>query len=286
MPNDEDKYPESSGRRRFVKGVVGSAALGGVGVGSTSVVNVMTSPTGEGGGTTQYFGVENIAGPAPRAMPQVPVEIDADGFLKGLWPEVKTVTQQGREVQVAETQLGGITYSSEWYQYCGVQSYPGIDPNADQDNFFRYADAPPYQWQQEEVSAGDKVSVDDFGDYQSWGNDIGQSGLGKPAMATWRSQDVGSQGVIPVQIIRSSRIEEEAQNNQWLSASTSQGFLAILNKCTHFCCVPGFKADAVSAKFGGSNDIYCPCHQSVYDPFTIVKKSFVALPRPSGGGGQ
>ncbi|PSP66362.1 cytochrome B, partial [Halobacteriales archaeon QS_1_69_70] len=28
-----DKYPSDSGRRRFVKGVVGSAALSGVGVG-------------------------------------------------------------------------------------------------------------------------------------------------------------------------------------------------------------------------------------------------------------
>ncbi len=30
----DDKYPESTGRRRFVKGVVGSATLTGVGVGA------------------------------------------------------------------------------------------------------------------------------------------------------------------------------------------------------------------------------------------------------------
>jgi len=35
-------------------------------------------------------------------------------------------------------------------------------------------------------------------------------------------------------------------------------------------------------KFDAEDMIYCPCHQSVYDPFSLVKKSFVALPRPEG----
>jgi Rieske Fe-S protein len=278
-PND--KYPEESGRRRFVKGVVGSAALAGVGTASAAAINSATAPTGRGGGIIQYFGVENIDGPAPRAMPQIPIEIDDEGFLKGMWPEVQTVTEQGREIQVAETQLGGVTYSSEWFQYCGVQTYPGVEPDADQDNFLRYSESPPYEWQQEEVEGGAKVNVDDFEDYESWGNEIGQSGVGKPAMATWRSQDVPASGTMPVQIIRSTRIEELAdRGDQWLQASTAQGFVANLDKCTHFCCVPAYKAYRDSVKFGGEDEIYCQCHQSVYDPFSIVRKSFVALPRP------
>jgi len=99
-------------------------------------------------------------------------------------------------------------------------------------------------------------------------------------MGTWRSQDVPSSGTMPVQIIRSTRIEEMAGNNQWLSASTEQGFMANLNKCTHFCCVPAFKAYAGSAGFGAADDIYCQCHQSVYDPFSLIQQRFVALPRP------
>jgi len=277
----DDKYPEESGRRRFVKGVVGSAALAGVGTASAAAINSATEPSGAGGGIIQYFGVENIAGPAPRAMPQIPIEIDDEGYLRGVWPEVQTVTEGGQEIQVAETEIGGVTYSSEWFQYCGVQTYPGVRPDADQDNYFRYSQSPPYEWQQEEVDAGDQVHVDDFSDYATWGNEVGADGLGKPAMATWRSQDVPASGTMPVQIVRSTRVEELVdQGDQWLQASTEQAFMANLNKCTHFCCVPAFKANPGSAKFGGENAIYCQCHQSVYDPFSIIRESFVALPRP------
>ena len=277
----DDKYPEESGRRRFVKGVVGSAALAGVGTASAAAINSATEPTGAGGGIIQYFGVENTDGPAPRAMPQIPIEIDDEGYLRGVWPEVQTVTEAGQEVQVAETQLGGVTYSSEWFQYCGVQTYPGVQPDADQDNYFRYSESPPYEWQTEAVNGGDQVYVDDFSDYETWGNAVGQDGVGKPAMATWRAQDIPASGTMPVQIIRSTRIEELVdQGDQWLQASTEQGFMANLNKCTHFCCVPAYKAYASSARFGAADQIYCQCHQSVYDPFSLIQESFVALPRP------
>jgi Rieske Fe-S protein len=278
--SDSDKYPEESSRRRFVKGVVGSAALAGIGTGTAAMMKTATAPTGAGGGTVEYYGVENIAGPAPRGMPQIPVEIDANGDLKGVWPEVKQVEQGNNTVTVAEQQMGGITYSSQWFQYCGVQTYPGIKPDAEQDNYFRYT-ASQYTWQSETASEGDKVNIEDFDDYRTWGDGIGKSGLGKPASATWRSQDVPASGTIPVQIIRSTIIEEKAKNNEWLQASTQEGFIAILGKCTHFCCVPLFKADPASAKFNAQNDIYCPCHQSVYDPFTIERLSYVALPRPT-----
>ncbi|UPV74407.1 ubiquinol-cytochrome c reductase iron-sulfur subunit [Halorussus limi] len=281
MSESGDKYPEESGRRRFVKGVVGSATLAGLGTAAAAGIDTTTSPTGEGGGITQYYGPENVAGPAPRAMPQIPIEIDDEGFVKGIWPEPKTVTEQGREITVAEMELGGITYSSEWFQYCGVQTYPGVNPEADQDNFFRYASSPPYQWQQEEVEPGTKVNVSDFEDYATWGNGIGRDGLGKPALVTWRSQDVPPGGTMPVQLIRSTRVEAMTeQGNDWLSESTEQGFIANLNKCTHFCCVPGYKALGSSQRFNAANEIYCQCHQSVYDPYNIVEVSFVALPRP------
>src|SRR6056297_2277579 len=134
MPEEDDKYPESTGRRRFVKGVVGSASLAGVGTATAAGINSATAPTGAGGGITKFMAMENTAGPAPRGMPQIPIEIDSEGYLKGVWPEVKTVEQQGREVKVARMDLGGKTYSNEWFQYCGVQTSPGLKPDADQDN--------------------------------------------------------------------------------------------------------------------------------------------------------
>ena len=285
MAYDDDKYPGSSGRRRFVKGVVGSAALAGVGTATGAMVNTTTNPTGAGGGSIEYVGVENTAGPAPRAMPQIPVRIDGEGYLQGLWPPVEDVEEGGRTFRMARTELPGpdgspIVYSNEWFQYCGVQTYPGVEPEADQDQYLRYASNPPYTWQREEVTAGDRVHVDDFADYESWENDIGSGGLGKPAFATWRSQDVPPGNTMPVQVIRSSLVEEAAAQNPWVEASTRQGFLAVLDKCTHFCCVPGFKSFVDSEKFAAEDMIYCQCHQSVYDPYNLVRRSFVALPRP------
>lgn len=280
---DDDKYPTESGRRRFVKGVVASAALAGVGTATGATLESATSAAGAGGGITKFFGIENTDGPAPRAMPQIPVTIDGEGFVKGIWPD-----EIDEEENVAVTTIGGTEYKSSWFQYCGVQTLPGVVPDADLDNFFRSANSPPYDWQQEAAESGDKLHVDDFADYEEWGNGIGRSGLGKPAMANWRSTDVSPQETIVVQVMRSKKIQEMRQNPpagsdpEWLRASTTEsGFIAWLDKCTHFCCVPSFKGIAGSAKFGGEDGVYCPCHQSVYDPFSLVKRTFVALPRPN-----
>ena len=281
--SESDKYPEASGRRRFVKGVVGSAALAGVGTSASAMVNTTTNPSGAGGGITEFFGIENTAGPAPRGMPMIPVSVDDEGYLQGFFPEWETTTEAGREIQVAREEVGGIEYGAPWFQYCGVQTYPGLQPDSDQDNYFRYAENPPYQWQEEEVSAGDRIHIDDFTDYESWGNDIGDSGVGKPAMGTWRSEGVGGEGTMPVQVLRVppddfQGIETDSQ--EWLEAAAAENFIAWLDKCTHFCCVPTFKGTAQAEAFEAANDVYCPCHQSVYDPYTIVRSSYVALPRP------
>jgi Rieske Fe-S protein len=274
----DDKYPEESGRRRFVKGVVGGSALAGVGALGTVTVNSATASPGAGGGSTQAWAIENTAGPAPRGMPQIPIEIDSEGYIKGVWPDVQTVTQGGRQVRIAEMDLGGTTYSSEWFQYCGVEGYAGIQPGYESENYFRSGSAPAYDWQSSEKEAGDRFHVDDFSDYEEWGNGIGDAGAGKPATGRWRSEDADD--TIPIQLVRSTRVEEAAQDDEWLQASTDQGFIAWLNKCTHFCCVPGYKQTEDAARFGDPNGVYCQCHQSMYDPFNLVQTLFVARPRP------
>ena len=283
MPEDSDKYPTESGRRRFVKGVVGSATLASVGTGAAAAVGAATSATGEGGGLTEFFAIENTDGPAPRGMPIIPVEVQ-NGELMGVWPD-------NVEDGVAQMQIAGQTYSSSWFQYCGVQTYPGVQPGTDQDNAFRAASGAPYAWM-EDIEGGTVLTVDMFSDFREWGNDIGRPGMGKPAMASWRSQDVSPQETIVAQVLRSERIQELRQNPpdganaEFIRAvTTEEGFIAWMDKCTHFCCVPAFKAYADSAKFGAENRVYCQCHQSVYNPFSIVQGQFVALPRPEGGGG-
>jgi Rieske Fe-S protein len=277
----DDKYPESSGRRRFVKGVVGSSSLAAVGAGGAITIDSLTAPSGAGGGRTEYFGIENTEGPAPRSMPIIPIEIDDDGSLRGVYPEVQEVERQGQMVTIAEEQLGGVTYSVRWFQYCGIQGYEGLSPDYSGDNYFRYAGGNVNEWQRD--LEGERVNVEDFADYETWGNDIGDSGIGKPAKVTWRSQD--TENVIPVQILRTDRLSRVIEDEtggvpEFLEAATEQDFMAWLNKCTHYCCVPGYKISGQSTQFGGANASYCPCHQSVYDPYSIIRQSFVAFPRP------
>jgi len=292
MPLDEDKYPGETGRRRFVKGVVGSAALASVGTGGAAAINTTTAASGGGGGPTQYVAIENTDGPAGRGMPIIPIEINDSGEIRGVFPEVSTETVGGITQQVAETDMGGITYSSQWFQYCGVESYEGIQPDADADNMMRSTAAPAYEWQSE-LEGGDVLTVDMFDDYEEWGNGIGRSGLGKPASARWRSEAEGVT-TIPVQVLRSPEVSKMVNGEDgfrdysqipesirsFLDAATEQNVMAWINKCTHFCCVPGYKQLEGSASFGGSNGVYCQCHQSIYDPFSPTQVQFVARPRP------
>ncbi|GAB3684516.1 ubiquinol-cytochrome c reductase iron-sulfur subunit [Salinarchaeum chitinilyticum] len=281
MDDPYDKYPEDTDRRRFVKGVVGAGALSGVIGASASMVDSLTAPPGAGGGPTDYMGIEQTGGPAPRGMPQIPLEYDDEGNLKGIWPEVEMQQIGGQTVPIAEMELGGTLYSTTWYQYCGSQNNPAIEPDADLDNTIRYTANPAYEWQSNQVEAGDPVRAEHFSDYENWGNVIGESGVGKPAKVTWRSTELEPRDRLPVQLIRSPLIEQAAEDNDWLQASTVDGFIAIHNQCTHFCCVPGYKdpgqTDAMA--YGAGDSIYCQCHQSVYDPFTIIEQDFIALPR-------
>jgi Rieske Fe-S protein len=280
----DDKYPSESGRRRFVKGVVGSAALSGVGVGGAASINLATQPGGGGGGPTQYVGITLLGGPAPRGMPYIPIEIEDNGDIRGVWPEAEQVSQGGTTFQVAETEIGGQTYSTEWFQYCGRQNAEGVQPGTEADNYFLSLASgdTAYDWQAEELSEGDRLNIEHFSDYEAWGNDVGDEGVGKPAQATWRSQ--GLEGQLPVTVIRSTRIEEKAQRDdevgQWYSGASSQGVIAYLNVCTHFCCVPGYKESTSSAQYNAENGVYCQCHQSRYDPFSPEFGTFVSLPRP------
>ncbi|GAB7009467.1 ubiquinol-cytochrome c reductase iron-sulfur subunit [Halorubrum trueperi] len=275
--SQSDKYPAESGRRRFVKGVVGGAALAGVGAMGSATVNSLTTSGGIGGGATVATTIAHTGGPAPRGLPQIPVQVTDDGYIEGIWPETTTVTQEGQEIEIAQQDLGGKTYSGAWFQYCGVESQENIQPGFESDNLFRAAPG-KYDWQDETYDAGDQIHIDDFGDYEEWGNGIGNDGVGKPASATWRSQDTESS--LNVIVIRSSQIEEAAQNNEWLSASTDQGFMAYLNVCTHFCCIPDYKVLEESARYDAADGTYCVCHQSTYDPFTLEEALFIARPRP------
>ena len=273
-----DKYPSESGRRRFVKGVVGGATLAGVGAMGSATVNTLTTAGGVGGGSTIAMTIAKTGGPAPRGLPQIPVQVNDDGYIAGIWPETTTITQEGQEIEVAQEELGGRQYSGAWFQYCGVESQKNVQPNFESDNLFRAVGGPPYDWQSDTYEAGDRIHIDDFDDYDSWGNGIGNDGVGKPASVRWRSEDADTD--LNAVVIRSERIEAAAEEDEWVAASTDQGFMAYLNVCTHFCCIPGYKELEESARYDAGDGTYCVCHQSVYDPFTLEQALFIARPRP------
>lgn len=275
---DEDKYPVESDRRRFVKGVVGASGVSALGATGVAAVNLSTVPAGVGGGVTQFMGIERTGGPAPRGMPMIPVELDDEGYLRGIWPDIREEQIEGQTVQIAEMDLGGITYSASWFYYCGGQTFPGTAPDADQDNYIRYS-TPIYEWQSAAVETGDRVHIDHFEDYDEWSNEIGSSGVGKPGSCRWRSEDVSPAETMPVQVIRSTLIEEAAQDDEWINAASTEGFMAYMNICTHFCCVPSYKGSDQAEAYDAGDGVYCQCHQSTYDPFTIRQQQFVALPR-------
>ena len=280
----EDKYPSESGRRRFVKGVVGSAALASVGVGGAATIDYATQPQGEGGGITPFVGIERTAGPAPRGMPFVPVEIDDEGYIMGVWPDVEEVEEGGLTIEVARTELGGQTYAGDWFQYCGRQNAPGVRPDEDQDNYFRSISSPDYEWQQDEMDEGDRLHIDHLDDYETWGNEIGADGIGKGAECRWRSEGVDD-GRLPVTVIRSTKVQElidqGGQAGEWMEAATEENVMAFLNVCTHFCCIPGYKSLGEAVQFDAADGVYCQCHQSVYDPFSPTFDTFISLPRPN-----
>jgi Rieske Fe-S protein len=278
-----DKYPPASGRRHFVKGVVGSAALSSIVAAGGTAIQSATSAQGIGGGSTTYVGIQNTAGPAPRGLPLVPIEITDDGVLKGRWPTVETAeTRDGTEYKVAREHLGGMEYSSKWFQYCGVQSFAATQPDADADN--RLLNKGGYVWAND-IEIGEPLTVDDFADYEEWGNGVGQDGLGKPLNAKWRDTEDGR--AMSVEVLRTPELPKmiagdgkyssiSPEVREFLDAATARDCMAWLDKCTHFCCTPGFKTSDYA---GAADGVYCQCHQSVYDPFSPVKRGFVALPR-------
>lgn len=255
-------------RRRFLKGVVGGAAAVSLATAGAVSVETMTSTRSRGGGLIGYRGISNVTGPAPRALPQVPLTVDEEGYLRGRWPDTGS---DG----VPSATLGGVTYSADWFRYCGFEEHDGFRPERTQTAYLRAATDAPYEWQAEQFEAGERLHVDDFADYRDWGNGIGTAGLGKPAMAQWRSEDTDRS--FPVQVLRSSRIGEmHDRGGEWIRASTSRDFLAWAATCTYKCTTTAFKGYEASEVFDAGDLVYCPKHQSLFDPFEVVSAQYIA----------
>lgn len=268
--------PDPPSRRRYLSALVGGTVLASAGATALAAVD-LTTTSSTWGGTVRYRGLEIAGGPADEPLPQVPVRVDDEGYLHGRFPAAS-----GDEIPT--TELGGVRYSAEWFRYCDATEHPGLRGDADGDTYLRAAELPPpdlegsplpsYGWQREAVAPGDRLHVSHFDDYRSWTNGIGTAGIGKPAMATWRSQETDQP--LHVQVLRSERVPGDvAGDDRWLAASTDAGFIAWSARCTNWCAVTAFKGYAASEKFAGADLAYCPRHQSTFDPFSVVASTQV-----------
>jgi len=167
--------------------------------------------------------IEKTGGPAPRGLPQVPWKSPTTGISAGSGPKRRPSRRRAKRSRSHRSSSAGKTYTGAWYQYCGVESQENIEPDYEaEDNLFRAAPG-KYDWMDEVYDEGERIHIDDFDDYDEWGNGIGDDGVGKPASVTWRSQN--AETALNVNVIRSSRIEEAVENSgdEWLEASTDQG---------------------------------------------------------------
>lgn len=255
---------EGFDRRSFIKacagvGAAGAAAAAGVGMlRPLTDVNVEIVPI-------TYPGVRVMDGsPAPYGLPLIPLEITDEGQLRGV-PDA------------FDGQL-------QWYRYCGHERSPGALPNWDGDNLLRY------HVTEERLAKGlDAWYVDDIDDVIEW-SDFPQDtpdplfedfpGAGAPFR--WRSEGQPSESTLTGMVFRApadlldftaSVVPQQTEEIQeWMPQHPEDPdsvLFASASMCTHFCCVARFHEDRLAVQSGYGDKIFCTCHLSRYDPFTI-----------------
>lgn len=274
---------EGFDRRSFIKacaGVAGAGAAAAAGFGMfrpVSDVGVEIIPI-------SYPGVKVLEGsPAPYGMPLIPLELTSDGALRGV-PDV------------TDDQL-------MWYKYCSHERAPGTFQDFESDNLISYyvteekiekgLDA----WYKGQI--GDTIRVEDFPDEEP--SDDFQQFPGVGAPFEWRSAGVPSESKITGIVIKVPRDELEfngpipAPEEAFIVEHPDDPeivFIATCSFCTHFCCVAGFHEAQLALSSGHGSRIFCTCHLSRYDPFTIETYNRTVFSFPdaeaehSGGGGD
>lgn len=253
-------------RRTFVKGCV-TASIAGT---ALAAGYSMANPLSLGGGATKtvhYFGTKKVGGPAPRGIPTLPLTFASDGSISG------SPTLAGQNIL-------------DWYHYCGHSQAPGLQTTYTGDEklyYFVSKDkiATGYDpWYRDHIPAeggfGDPVNVKDFASYANASTKDDVHG----AAVAWRSKGQSGKNIVTGVLLRipdsmKALVAYEGADPTLVGqAGLADGFLAFVTFCTHFCCVPGWhEADLAKAQ-GAWDDIFCTCHGSQYDPFTLKSYSY------------
>lgn len=276
---------EGFDRRSFIKacagvGAAGAAAAAGFGMlRPISDVDVNIVPI-------SYPGVKVLKGsPAPYGMPLIPLEIE-DGVLKG-------------RPDAAEDQL-------KWYKYCSHERAPGTFPEGAISGFTPTNEIKYFVTEEKiekgldvwyEDLIGNPIRADDFPKEEP--NESFDSFTGVGAPFEWRSEGVPAESKITGIIVKFPKEElsfdsrvpapQAEEMDAWfpeVPGEPENVFLGCCSFCTHFCCVPGFHEAELALSSGYGGTIFCTCHLSRYDPFTIQNYNRTIFTFPNGAGGD
>lgn len=253
-------------RRTFVKASIGA---GLVGAGAAAGLGITKPLALTGGGetiTVEYPGAKRVAGPAPRGLPILPLEIDSEGAISGRVVEFDDITNLA------------------WYQYCGHEGAPGLDPETSMDNVIEFFVA------EDKLAQGFNPWYANLIGEPMNVNDFPEPGFG--ASGRWRSENQTGVNIITAIVIATGTDPDdiggtgealtfEGVDSELETLVRTQveelGFLGFVSFCTHFCCVPGWKEDETARARGVWDQIFCTCHLSVYAPATIASDSFLLV---------
>ncbi len=238
-------------RRSFVKGC---AIAGTAGVAAAAGFSMGKPISLVQGGTiknVEYIAAKKVGGPAPRGIPLLPLEVGDDGVIRG------SPTLDGESVL-------------DWYKYCGHEGAPGLQEAYEGDEVLRYFVVPSKLAQGFDPWYGDRIGEPVKAEHFEE--------MDRGAAVQWRSQGEEGANIISATIIKTSperHAFEGVPQDLVMEAGLEDGFVAFVSFCTHFCCVPGWKEAEDQARARGAwDDLYCTCHHSIYDPFTLSSDSF------------
>lgn len=266
----EDPFaPKKDGmnRRAFVKTAVTAAAIGAVGSTAAGLVVPLSTAGGLKIKRFPYWGARRVDGPAPQGVPLIPIKANDKGEIEG-------------QADFDATPISGAGNDSilEWYRYCGHDESPAFEKGHTNDNVLRYFNNP----------AKVATAAKDLGAPLWYAGKLGQivtvadfAGMppGTGAPFKWRSEDLEGNDIVTGIIIKIDPAARKGEDASDFMASSGgpdapKDLIAFSSYCAHFCCVPGFKESKEALAADWFENMYCTCHNSVYDPLQVRRYKF------------
>lgn len=286
-------------RRSFVKACVTTAGVGALAASGLGLAAGLAIPRKPGLPPVRYFGTHRVAGPAPRGLPYIPIEVK-DGVFVGKTTLAGRAGILGMETDDEINVL-------EWYKYCGHSGAPGLKPDFTDDNKLTYLSKDEYE---EKITPWFKAYLPPPtkpGEQRELGQPIktehfAADGFG--AAFEWRSDGIPlGIGVLTGVIIRApkselTRVESTVppakpisqEEFDWVKREVfaeheGNVYVAVSSFCTHFCCAPGYRElEKLARPRAAWDNLFCTCHNSNYNYREPVWFTFAPVVATEAGG--